>query len=85
MKIGLIIVTVVGLLTACGQLKNDLKHTQSDYFGLKRSITLYDANGRVIRNWHTRSKVEDRGGSCYFIDNNDKAIIISGSFVIEEE
>ena len=72
-------------LSGCGKFANGLKHTQSDWFGLNRTITLYAGNGtNIINTWHTTSKVEDRGGSCYFLDANNKAVIISGTFVIQE-
>lgn len=71
-------------LTGCGGCANTLKHTQSDWFGLNRKITLYNANGGVIKEWQTKAKIEDRGGSVYFLDKNGKATTISGTFVVEE-
>jgi hypothetical protein len=61
------------------------KHGQSTMFGLHRKITLYSAAGLPIREWDVRSKVEDNGGTCYFITHDNKAVIIAGTFVIEEQ
>ena len=75
---------MVVVLTGCGKFSNILRHEESDWFGLNRTITLYNANGTAIQTWKAKSKVEDRGGSCYFIDSNSKAVIISGTFIIQE-
>lgn len=70
-------------LSGCGGCRNSLKHTQSNWFGLNRKITLYDANGGVIKEWTVKSKVEDNGG--YFLTDEGKAVRISGTFIIEEQ
>lgn len=70
--------------TGCAGCRNEWKHLESDMIGLDRTITLYGATGEPIREWRTQSKVEDRGGSCYFLIDG-KAIIVAGTFVIEEK
>lgn len=75
---------LVTQLSGCAGCQNDWKHAQSNFVGLERTITLYGATGDPIREWKTRAKVEDNGGTCYFLDGDGKAVIISGSFVIEE-
>lgn len=62
----------------------ELKKQQAGIWGLTRTITLYGADGQEVRRWQTKSAVSDKGGSCYFLDANGKAVTISGSFVIEE-
>jgi len=64
--------------------RKNLKHFKSDIIGLKRQVTLYDCNGRVIRTWKGRFKIEVQGGFVSFIDDNGKDIKVSGSVVIEE-
>jgi hypothetical protein len=71
--------------TGCAGCSNNLKHMKSDFVGLKRTITVYSADGTVIKEWKTQAKVEDQGGTCYFLDEDGKAIIISGTFIIEEK
>lgn len=68
----------------CAGCQNQLKHMQSGVFGLHRRITLYGADGSVIREWNTTAKVEDQGGSCWFLTDDGKAVTVSGNFVIEE-
>ena len=63
---------------------NNWKHLQSEWLGLERHISLYGADGTLIREWDTTAKVEDQGGTCYFLDDSGKAVIISGTFIIEE-
>lgn len=64
--------------------KNEIKHMQSDWSGLHRKITLYGATGDALREWETTAKVEDNGGTCYFLDSDGNAVIVAGTFVIEE-
>lgn len=87
MRMILLLVAAVAILctTGCAGCSNDLKHFQSQVYGLKRTITVYGADGTVIREWKTQAKVEDKGGTCYFLNSDGKAVIISGTFVIEED
>ena len=75
---------VASLLSGCGEAANTLKHLHSSFTGLHRTITLYNANGAVIQSWHTQATLEDRGGTCYFLDAHGKAVTISGTFVVQE-
>lgn len=79
----MIVLVALTQMTGCAGCQNQWKHIQSNVTGLSRKITLYNANGEPIREWTTQAKVEDEGGTCYFIANG-KAVIISGTFVIEE-
>lgn len=80
-----IILAAIALPTFCtNQGRNTLKHWESSFVGLKRKVTLYDANGNPLKSWITDSKVEDKGGSYFFIDDNGKAQRISGTVIIEE-
>ena len=82
--IGVIILIVLLLaLIFHAQAANIFKHIQSSTVGLDREITLYNNTGGVIRQWRTKAKVEDKGGTCYFICDG-KAFTISGTFIIEE-
>ena len=85
MKKIVMLVILGSLLSGCGELSNDVKHIKSTWVGLNRHITLFDANGKAIREWDTKAQVEDRGGSCFFLDANGKAIRIAGTYLIEEK
>ena len=80
-----IALSVVSILTGCGSGSNVLKHLHSSFSGLNRKITLYSANGTVLKEWVTQAKVEDNGGTCFFLDDRYKAIKISGTFIIQEQ
>lgn len=84
MKKLIAIAIMAALLTGCGEIKNTFKHIHSSFTGLNRKITLYNANGGIIQQWTTQAKVEDAGGTCFFIVSG-KAVTISGTFVIEEQ
>lgn len=87
MKCYLKLICLVSLclcLPGCAGCQNDMKHIQADWVGLNRKITLYGPDGTKLNEWTTKAKVEDRGGSCYFLTQEGKAVIVSGNFVIEE-
>ena len=67
----------------CGRLEQSYSHLKSGVFGLKRKITLYAVDGMAIREWECDCSVEDKGGSARFVVNG-KAIVVAGTFVIEE-
>ena len=70
-------------LAGCGQAEQMWSHVKSDTVKLDRRITLYAADGSVIREWRGRYNVEVQGTSARFIDDT-RAVHISGTFVIEE-
>lgn len=80
-----LLMALLAVVPGCASCSNDWKHIKSSVLGLKRTITLYAADGSVIREWHAKAKVEDNGGTAYFIDDGGHAITVSGTFVIEEE
>ena len=72
-------------LPACTERqKKSIKHLKSDIIGIERKVTLYDCNGKVIRNWEGRFKIEIQGSYLSFIDDNGKDIKVSGTVVVEE-
>ncbi len=72
-------------ITSCTERqRKNLKHMKSDIIGLKRKVTLYDCNGKVIRQWQGRFKVETIGGYISFIDEDGKDIKVSGTVIVEE-
>ena len=83
MKKVLMLILCCTMLSGCAMI-NTVKHAQSSWIGLNRTITLYSGDGQIIKQWQTRSKVEDQGGSAYFLVDG-KAINISGTYIIEEK
>jgi hypothetical protein len=84
MKKIITILAAAALLSGCADFRNFKKHVKSDFTGLNRRITFFSADGRPVRVWETKAKVEDNGGTCFFINSNGKAVTVSGSFLIEE-
>ncbi len=64
--------------------RNQISHIKSDLIGLDRVVTLYNDHGGVIKTWKGDFKVEVLGSSARFLDEDGNAVIISGTFVIEE-
>jgi len=89
MRLRLILLTAAAaclLVVGCTERqRQDISHFKSDLIGLKRTVTLYSADGKPIKEWKGRFKVEVSGGAARFLDDNGKAVIISGTFVIEEK
>jgi hypothetical protein len=73
------------LIASCTERqRQDYSHWKSDLIGLKRTITLYSVDGKPIKTWSGRYKVEVDSGVARFI-HDGKAIYISGTFIVEEE
>ena len=68
----------------CHKLTKKVKHIQSDLSGLNRKITLLNCDGDVIRSWEGNFMIELIGNSASWIDDNNKEVKISVTFVIEE-
>jgi len=64
--------------------RKNIKHMKSDIIGLKRQVTLYDCNGKAIKTWKGRFKIEIQGAFLSFIDDNGEDIKVSGTVVVEE-
>ncbi len=80
----LLLAAVLGLTSCTERQRKNLKHLKSDIIGLKRKVTLYDCNGKPIRSWEGRFKIEVQGGFLSFIDDAGKDVKISGTIVVEE-
>lgn len=71
------------LMVGCGRIQQDISHIKSNTVGLKRTVTLYNNRGEVIKTWSGRMQVEYSGAVARFIHNGN-AVTIAGTFVIEE-
>ena len=80
----IIIVLSILVLFSCEKLTKKVKHIQSDLSGLNRKITLLNSDGDVIRSWEGNFMIELKGNSASWIDDNNKEVKISGTFIIEE-
>lgn len=50
---------------------------------LERTVTLYDANGKVIKEWKTDNEIEYRGSVAAFIAKDGTNVRVAGTFVVE--
>ena len=87
-KIGggiLLAVIAVGLLASCNGCRQDFKRIKSSSVGIERTITLFDASGKVIKTWNIDSTYKTAGTGIDFIDKNEKFVAINGTFIVEEK
>ncbi len=80
----LVLLVSAGMTGCTERQRKQIKHFKSDIIGLKRRVTLYDMNGRPIRTWEGRFKIEIVGNYLSFIDDNGKDVKVSGTVVVEE-
>ncbi len=89
MRMKIALVSILGVFALCAgcteRQRQDISHWKSDLVGLKRTVTLYNDNGQPIKTWKGRFKVEVSGSTARFIDDDGKAVIISGTYLIEEQ
>jgi hypothetical protein len=83
--IGILAVLLLGmyLYLSLPSVQQRISHAESRAIGLDRTITLYSNDGKPIKSWKGRVQVELEGGAARFILNG-KAVMISGTYVIEE-
>jgi hypothetical protein len=87
-KIGGIVLAVViglGMLASCNGCRQDFKRIKSTSVGIERTVTLFDASGKVIKVWQIDSTYQSSGTGINFIDKNEKFVAINGTFIVEEK
>lgn len=81
--IGIALIAVA--LSSCQGIKNGAKDFQANFEGINRTITLYSADGTLIKSWNTGNvSIRTQGSSVDWIQNG-KRVIISGTYIIEEK
>jgi hypothetical protein len=78
-------IIAVGLLASCNGCRQDFKRIKSTSVGIERTITLFDATGKVIKVWNIDSTYQSSGTGINFIDKNEKFVAINGTFIVEEK
>ncbi len=83
--ISIFVIAILGLYTylSLPTVQQKISHAKSEAIGLDRTITLYSNDGKPIKTWKGRLQVELEGGAARFVVHG-KAVIISGTYVIEE-
>jgi len=79
-----VIMLVGSIMSGCEQAKKELKHAKSSTIGIKRVVTLYGCDGKIIKTYKGRFMVEMNGSVATFIDNG-KEVKIAGTYTVEEE
>jgi hypothetical protein len=84
--VGLTLIVVALTLSGCtqGQQKG-WKHFVSGMKGLPRIITLYSAEGKVIRTWEGNNIMVEMEGSVASFILDGKEYKIAGTYIVEEK
>lgn len=72
-------------LVGCGKVDSAVNSVKSTTGFLVRTVTLYDANGKIIKSWETTNAIGYTGSVAGFADKNGLYVRVSGTFVIEEK
>ena len=80
----IIIILSILFLFSCERFDKKVKHFKSGISGLDRRVTLYTCDGEIIKTWEGNFMIELIGNSASWIDDNNKEVKISGTFIIEE-
>ena len=80
----IVIVLSILFLFSCERFDKKVKHFKSGITGLDRRVTLYTCDGEIIKTWEGNFMIELIGNSASWIDDNNKEVKISGTFIIEE-
>jgi hypothetical protein len=70
-------------LTGCGRIDSVVNRFESAAGLLNRTVTLYDANGKVIKSWETNNEISYGGPVAGFIDKNGMNVRVAGTIIIE--
>lgn len=69
-----------------GSLKRFSKGVESNWGGgLKRTVTLYDYNGNILKQWYGKIDMSESERETDFIVEGRRVIIHGGIAVVEEE
>lgn len=79
----LAVAIAAALLAGCGQVDSVVSSAKSTVGMLDRTVTVYNANGGVIKVWQTTNQIEYAGPVAAFIDKNGTNVRVSGTFIIE--
>ena len=79
-----LIVSVTLLASGCQSAKKQWRHTISSVSGLDRTVRLYSADGKEIKEWTGKFMVELEGGVASWLNADGKEVKISGTYIIEQ-
>lgn len=80
-------VVVMSCLVGCESMDRELKTLDSEFGGgLNRTITIYDQNGQVIKQYKGKADIEcNEYGNKVLFDINGKRVVTYNAVVIAEE
>lgn len=80
-----IAISMICCLCSCGSCRGCGKDFSSEFGGLERRVTIYANDGSVIEAWEGDIFVEAvESDGLGFLTEDNKRIIINGTYIIEE-
>jgi hypothetical protein len=77
---------MVTIATGCSSWERSVKDLDSEFGGLNRTVTIYDQNGEVIKEYKGKIDIQySEYGNKVLFDLDGKRIIINNAIVIAEE
>lgn len=83
MKKLVVLIGMCFLFAGCGSIENAGHGLFAELVKVDRQITLFSADGRVLKIWKGRYNIHSEGGMIYFVDHG-KSVLINGTFTVEE-
>jgi hypothetical protein len=71
------------VLSGCGRIDGVVNSWKSYSGLLERTVTLYDANGKVIKSWVTDNEITYQGPVAGFVAKDGTNVRVAGTIVIE--
>lgn len=84
-KMAIVMVACLLLMASCQKWGKGIKHIKSSYVGLHRTVTVYDCQGKPIRQWTGKFMVETTNGTISFIGEDGKERKATGTVIVEEQ
>lgn len=81
-----LVALIVFLVFNSASCQREVKTLRSDFGGgIERTVTVYDYDGEVIREWHGTFDIDENDQEVYFDLDGRRVIVQGGIVVIEEE
>lgn len=80
------VLIIAAMFTGCASLEREIKTFTSDLTGgLHRTVSLYDYNGGLIREWSGKMDIAGSDQEIQFDLNGNRTIIQGGIVVVQED
>lgn len=79
-------IAILCLVPGCQCLSQCGKEFQSQTSGIDRDVRVYDYNGHLLGQWHSKTVIDaDSGGLTTFFNERGGRVLVNGGVLISEE